>query len=643
MIKGYPRSRFEIIDQTNIQEIPTYAISPPIPMPMAVYTSDKGSEDWRIITSLDSFMKETGSMSFTKHGQPQLTVAEELRSGAVVFCKRMVSNNATLANTTVRARVVNSDNVSYVYFYTKSGTNIGNFDDACNAGYDNFDAEKAIIKDGESVDIPLFTITPMGRGTSNMFFRLNPEYTSSKSSTYIRYSFEIYENQELIESILFTMNPDIIIDGVAQALNPKVKANSKQVKVNMYEDGIYAFIKAIAKTAVNGDSAIPISSLINMDIINAMDIRGQNAIGGVVVRADASSTEEDLWSTNKPSDISTVYDLSSDIGIPLANGSYGTMGDTPIGDFNSTHIYPEEYENMLLETFGAFVNPEDVSTIKNSHLFDSVIYDLDAYKVDFICDCSYPLSVKKAIINLVDYRQDLVYLADLGMNTLVESEHIVPNNAYNIVKIAKQIPYSRFTAIYHNYFKIYDPYTSKQIMVTMPYLLAKRLINHCINGVGRPFAGILHGITFPEIIEGSINFLPVEIPGIDQKQQLIDANVNYISLYDKNPVMETMYINCSNYTQLSYIHNIMAIQEVIKAVRTRCPRTRYTFMDGTDLQRYIDDATLVINQYATNFKSIEMEYMADERYESNNIFYATIRVQFKNFIQEEYFKVIAID
>ena len=35
--------------------------------------------------------------------------------------------------------------------------------------------------------------------------------------------------------------------------------------------------------------------------------------------------------------------------------------------------------------------------------------------------------------------------------------------------------------------------------------------------------------------------------------------------------------------------------------------------------------------------------MSDEKYESNNIFYAVIKVQFHHFVNEEYFKVIAID
>ena len=87
----------------------------------------------------------------------------------------------------------------------------------------------------------------------------------------------------------------------------------------------------------------------------------------------------------------------------------------------------------------------------------------------------------------------------------------------------------------------------------------------------------------------------------------------------------------------------MIVQEVIKVIRTKCPSSRYTFMEGEDLEDYITDATSIINEYKTYFDSIQMIYMADEKYESNNIFYAVIKVKFKNFVQEEYFKVIAIN
>lgn len=613
MTKGYPRVRFDIIDQTNIQEIPQITASTPIPLAMAAYTSDKGPEEWRVLYNLQQLTDTTGSISFVKHGQAQLTVAEELRNGAAVLCKRMVSDNATLANVTIRARVVKSNNVSYVYYYTTSGVNVGSFNDACTVGYNDFDPTAT------PVDVPLFTVTPMGRGTSNLFFRINPEYVSSKSSTFIRYSFEVYENQELLESIVFTMNPDIIIDGVSQALNPKIKANSQQIKVNMYDDGFRAFIYALAETAVvdeNATTTIPVSELVNMDFLNGLDRRGATPIGGIVTKA-ASTAASDLWTTNKPSTITTVCDLGDAAGIPLTNGSYGSIGASPMDN-------PTEYERMLLGTFGANTS---------SGLFDPIIYDLDAYKIDFLCDCAYPASVKTAIINMIDFRGDMVFFADLGLT---------PNNITTIRAAVANIPYSRFCAVYHNHFNVYDPYTARQIHVTMPYLLAPKIINHIITGVGRPFAGILNSITFPEIIENTINFLPIEIPGSNQKQDLVDMNINYISYYEGTPVMETMYTNVDDYTQLSFVSNIMAVQEVIKAIRTNCPKVRYTFMDGTDLQNYIDDTTRIINQYSTNFRSISMQYMADEKYESNNIFYATIVVQFKNFIQEEYFRVIAI-
>ena len=613
-MKGYPRTRFEIVNHSQIQEITTEAVNTPTAVLMAVYTSDKGKEDWELLYGLEDFTKIKGGISFTKHGQSQLAVAEMLRAGAYVFAKRLVSEDATLANVTVKARVVKSDDVSYLYFYTSSGVNIGTFEEACESGYGDFDPEAEAGDTG--IDIPLFTVAPMGRGASSLFIRINPEYVTSKSASYIKYSFEVYENTELLESIIFTMNPDIIVDGVAQAMNPKIKAGSKQVQVKLYEDGVYKLVTALATTATDGTDPIPFTELVNMDFIHGLDRKGATPIGGIVVEGTEEGT--DAWTTNKPADIEKVYSLSDPIGIPLVNGSFGAMGNAPIRN-------KEEYEKLLLGALGA--NQE-------SRLFDPVIYDLDANKIDAIFDADYPLSVKKAITDLVDFRGDMAYLADLGTTC----------NTLSTIKAAagKMLP-SKYVAMYHNYMRILDPYTRKEITVTMPFLLIQRLIDHISGGVGRPFAGLANEIYFPEVIEGSVNFLPVEIPGLNQKQELVDANINYVSYYDGTCVMETMYTNDDEFSQLSYLHNVMGVQEIIKIIRTRCPRTRYTFLDGDDLETYIDDVTKIVKQFATNFKSIDVQYMADEKYESNNIFYAVLKVQFKNFIHEEYFKIIALN
>ena len=615
-MKGYPKSRFDVVNQTQIQSIETATVSNPTALYLQPYTSNKGTEEWELLTTFDGFTDTKGGISFHRHGQAQLTVAQALKSGAYVLGKRLVSDDAALANTTVMARLVKVDNITYVYFYTKSGVNCGTFEDACETGYGTFDPKAENV-----TDIPLFTVTPMGRGESLMFFRINPNNVSSKkknSSAHMKYSFEVMEDNETLDSIVITMNPDIIIDGVAQAMNPKIRDNSNQVRVKLYEDGVYKLVAMLAETAVDEKgNPVPASDLINMDFINGYDRSGTIAIGGIVTISQNDGAEDSEWITNKPSDIEVVYDLADPIGIPLTNGSYGTMGSDPMSN-------PAEMEKMLLAALGKDTD---------SSLFSTIIYDLDAYKIDAIFDCNWPVSVKNAIIDLVDFRGDMVFLCDLGTKA----------NTLSLIKdTASSITNSNYSALYHNYFKIIDPFTKKEITVTMPYLLIDKLVNHISKGVGRAFAGLANNIYFTNIIENSVNYFPVEIPGINQKQELVDINVNYLSMYDGVPVMETMYVNDTEYTQLSYLHNIMAVQEIIKVIRTRCPRTRYTFLDGDDLETYISDVQTIIKEYATNFKSIDCEYMADEAYEQNNIFYAVLRVQFKNFIQEEYFKIIAI-
>ena len=376
-------------------------------------------------------------------------------------------------------------------------------------------------------------------------------------------------------------------------------------------------IGLLAQTAVSGTTPISAAELINLDFINGYNRRGDTAIGGIVTIEQSNGQSDDEWVKNKPADIDTAYSLSDSVGIPLVNGSYGKMGVSPITN-------ADEYKKMLLGTFGKDTDNDN---------YDSIIYDLDAYKIDAVFDCDWPTEVKNAVVDLADFRGDFVFLSDLGSKC----------NTLTLIKEAAQnIHFSNYVAMYHNYFKIIDPFTRKEITVTIPYMLIDKLADHIVKGCGRPFAGILHNIVFDDIIEGSVNYYPVQIPGQDQKQELVDINVNYLGRYDGVPVMETMYVNDTEYSQLSYLSNIMAVQEIIKIIRTRCPRTRYTFLEGEDLDTYIADVQAIIKEYSTNFKSITCEYMADEKYEQNNIFYAVLKVQFKNFIQEEYFKIYAL-
>lgn len=660
--KGYPRSRFDIIDQTAERKIAVSAVNEPIPLAMAAFTSDKGPENWRIISSFNDLTSNYGAISYARHGQPQLTVAEILKAGGVVLGKRIVADDATLANVTIYARVVKASDVSYVYYYAKSETNAKTFRDACkNHEYmENADFINGVSSSGSSsssvVEFPLFTIAAIGRGPSNLSFTISPVYNTSKiTPEYICYRVQVYENQKSMngENIVITLNPNVNINGVSYAMNPKINTSSNQIRVKQYENAVKTFVATLQKTAKTSTVAadaknMSILDIINSDIINGKDRTGTVVLGGVVTKTGIKTTTDpdtsavtDNWTSNLPNDIKDSI-VNFESGISLSNGTYGALTESPMNNADTI------YTNLLLNVFGKKIvdttvqdidiNSDNLSSFPQ---FDTVIYDLDRYKVDFICDCGYDFNVKNAIVDLVEYRGDMVFLADLGIGL---------TNISEIISSANRIKKSKFVSIYHNSFDIYNPYNSKQITVTMPLLLAPKMVTHIANGAGRPFAGMLNDITFPDIIEESINFTPRELPVVNpnsgaiynQKQALVDANVNYLNYYDGLATMDTMYVNVDAYTQMSYLNNIMGIQAIIKEIRTKCPRTRYTFMDGSDLESYIEDATAIINEYNSFFKSISIRYMADEYYESNNIFYAVLNVQFRNFIQEEYFRIIAI-
>ena len=611
--RGYPKSKFQLIDRSQIPTIPVEYVYENIAIIMVAYTSDKGSEDWEMISGLNNFTTAKGGINFDKHGQAQLTIAEVLRSGGYIFGKRMVSNNATLANVTIRARVVQVNGVSYVYTYVVSATNAGTLEDAAESGYANFDADNE-----DAVDFPLFTITAAGRGDTSLMFRINPEYSGSRRSSVLRYTCEVYEDNELMESVLFSLHPDYMIDDIAQNIQYKINANCIQIRCQHHIDGIYGLAKCLLKTATMYGEETDLETIMAQDLIFGLDRRGGTDLGGVVGVPADSEDDTDEWNANKPSDIADyIYDISRADGIQLVNGSYGDMGAAPIENTN-------EYTKLLLGAWGKNIDSEQ---------YDPIIYDLDAFKPDAVFDADYPVSVKNAIIDVCDFRGDMVFICDLGKKYRYLSD---------ILNAADEINKSRFCAVYHNWFKVINRYTKKEITVTIPYLLASKFIKHLDGGCARPFAGMANDLELPEIITGTINFLPYITPQDDQKQKLANACVNYVNYYDGVAVLETTYVNYEDYTQLSFLQNILAVQEVIKAIRSRCPRIRYTFMDGEDLENYLKDVEAVLSNFQTNFQSIEMEYMADEVYEQNNIFYATLTVKFHNFVQEEFFKVIAI-
>jgi hypothetical protein len=123
--------------------------------------------------------------------------------------------------------------------------------------------------------------------------------------------------------------------------------------------------------------------------------------------------------------------------------------------------------------------------------------------------------------------------------------------------------------------------------------------------------------------------------------ELADANINYIVKYSDIPTMDTEYTSDETDSDFSYINNILVIQDLIRAIRERCPKIRYTFKDDDSYNSYKKDVQSIIDRRSTNFASMSVEFMTDEV--DDKCIYAVLTVAAKDFIERENFKIIAVN
>ena len=607
-------------DQSQINQ-PTVPTEDTIDRPiiMVACSADKGPEEWKKKLYGQDFFDYYGTPSFTKHGQALIQAANVINAGGYVTMKRIVATDSTLANIGVYAQVTNTKkqktDSNGTPLYTDADTGKETTEPSGNTpimenhvqidyklaavslnGNDvntfanTFLADKQHTNEiGEDDQYPLFIICDNGRGVSNKRFRIYQDTTTSKPLNYVTYFIDILENGETLETISFTMNPDIILKDRNMSIQNSIRINSKQVRCVFFEDEFDAFVENVSYLI--GDTA---GKFKYADVLFGTDLLGK-AYPNITIGTDVN--------------LSTVY------GIQLLNGSNGNFGNRPINS--------DEYATELKKAFDGSFSDE--------------IYDLDNNRIDAIFDANYPATVKRAIEELVNFREDCVFFRDLGIGAR-SVEEIRLRDMDNT--------HSRFCATYCNSYDIYDPYTKKQITVTVMYHLAQLFVRHFINGRIRPFCGQKYDIVVPseDVVPGTLNFYPKHTPQLDQKVEMDDLRINYLSYYEGDILtMNSEYTSQTEFTQLSWINNVLGVQELIKAIRALCPKIRYTFLDGEDLSKYKKDVqNTVIDKYADRFQSCTIEYVSDALYDSNKVIYAVIKVQFRNFIQTEIFKIIAL-
>lgn len=631
------------------------------PVIMAAFTSDKGTEDFIEVSGEDFFKQYGTNISFKRHGQPLLQAANAINNGAILYAKRVVDPTSKLAMFGVVANV-KSETAQYKRLKTDSLTGKPAVDPEGNPVYENLywkaedvreiatpelrvkysqedagegavaatynvasinytaetitdefngDAKKmsvAFLKKfgGKENSYPLFIITDNGRGVSKKKVFISADTSLGKSAESCRYIFDVYEDGTRLESMVFSINPDETTNGYNIFFDSVVKRNSTQVKCYGFDESVLAFFKKIAD--ITGLSEETVAKL---DVFNGCDYRGK-AVDQLKI--DLSN-----------GDGATTINLCSINGLNLVGGENGeTFGNAPInnrtnGNDGTLSVYDKEFEKVF--------NGE----------FSDEIYNFDNRQIDVIVDANYPDNVKAAIVDLCKFRQDIYYFRDIGFGY----------DNYSSIKsrcndFATETNRSPFVATYCQTYSITDPYTYKIIDVTIGYSLVRLITMHWGNGRNLVLAGKGNGWTIPEMVEGSLNFAPKVTPAEDQQDMMDELRVNYGYYQQGTFTIATEYTSQERHTQLSYINNVLLVQNLIKDIRIQCPKSRYKFISGNDFKTYEEDVNAVIANYNSKFDAIKLTWQQDAVYAANKIVYAIIKVKFKDFAQYEIFRIIAV-
>lgn len=643
-----PGTTIRLIDQsatTNVVEDTLIR-----PLFLQLFTSDKGPENLRTIHGNDFFKLYGSTPSFKKHGQPLLQAAEIIKAGGEVLCKRVVAEDATLANLVIVAKVssvqtqktndagmplyidattglettdsnggenervlINVAKVKYDAISIKGVKNINEVKayastitkdelDLEFTGYDNVTRVGDPLTDQNPVGqvndtddedfdkyiYPLFVVTDNGRGISSKRFNITPDYTISKALNFQLYRLNfIGDTADENEYVWFNFRDDVIYLNKSMSLD-MISSELTQIQASSFADSIEMFVNRLASiTGIEADE------LKKLDVIFGNTRKGEKL---AQISVDTNG-----------------YVLNSSLGMTLQEGSNGAFGTNPI----QSATYGEEMVKVLDGTF------------------DDSIYDRDRFMIDVALDANYPVEVKRALYDLAVYREDFVYFRDYGAN----------NSSYeSIMSIHFDYLKSKFVADYCQSWDVIDAWTKKRITVTAPFSIAPKLVTHLNDRRSAPVCGILYNFVFPDVVEGSITFLPKVTPSVDQKTLLADNNINYASYVNNVLTLETCFTAQPDEvrTQLGWINNILAVTQVIHNIRTECPKIRYSFITDSDLDKYQEDVNKVILRNKEDFKSIYMEYVQDEIMAANKIFEADIFVKFRNFEQEEIFNIYTL-
>lgn len=625
------------------------------PLFMVVNSFDKGPEKLMEVDA-NTFNPLFGSMSFDKHGQGSIQAQNIINAGGRLFIKRVCAADAEIANSLLVAKVTGGKQLQKVdgegqYLYLDPDGN-----ETTNATYID---DEGVVHDNEKVMVtgatiswsvkkvegaktfedvkkaakeliatgsyPVFAIADNGRGLSNKAIRIIPDYDTSRGLQQMIYRLNVYEGTTLLESINISLDPNYKFDDEYYGLDKNRNIQISGEAIPAIFDQFVNYLASQMYTGAGSPTEEEVANLKKMDLIYGYSYTG-NLINYMAPEVDENGELVGV-------------DFSVNYGVPFEyKGSNGSYGDTPADPDNAS-----VYETWANDIAGVYKGIDtDGSNIDE-------VWDVDMHKIFAVADANYPLVVKDAIAEFVIFRKDCVYFRDLGLgyNTLVSIKARYNEITSGYKERNKSSAYdvrSNFISDYLTTYEIEDPTSKKNIEVTMMYDFVTALVNMYItDGPFVPLAGTYNGFVLGSAIPGTVNYTPIITPSINQKEVIDNLRINYAIFEDETTcVVQSTYSSQAANTQLSYICNTLAIQEVARSVRTACPKNRFALVTGNDMSIYATAVRRVLEGFSSYFSTLDFSYTQDPLKVSQKIFYASINFSFANWAQTEIFDLYAI-
>jgi hypothetical protein len=598
-------------DESELNTSTTVTESSSAPLFLVVSSFDKGPEDFREVTASNFGSLYGNKISFEKHGQNAIQAQNIANAGGKLFIKRVCAEDSTIANVILVANVSSSEtqkvnsNGDKLYLdeageetTTESENPVMETSGVIKWTVSSVEGCKTAVEvqtkalellDAENGVFPLFAISENGRGSSSKSIKITPDYNTSKGIGKMFYTATVFEGTTSTDTATISFDPEVIYMSKAYRLNKDSLDQLNGIVIESVYDQYLAKISEI--TDIDTDT------IRNYDLVFGYTYKG-GSISGITVDAES-------------------VDLNSTYGIELKSGSNGAFGDAPVDT--------EAWTEAIRKVFAGEVTDE--------------IYDLDQHKIAAVVDANFPVVIKNAIADLVTFRKDCMFFRDYGTDNYDFNSILANYTTLNSEDNADRS--NRFISDFCTSYEIKDPVTLKNIRVTMLYDFAACLVDH-FNHPYNPLAGTANSFVLANAIKGTISYTPINTPSVNQKEAIEDIRVNYAIFEGDDCVVQSCYTCNDLNSQLSYSNNVLAIQEVIRAIRTQCPKNRFVLSSGFDFSNYSQAVSKVLSNYTSNFDTLEFEYTQNAVQASQKIFYATIKFAFNNWAQHEIFDVYAI-